>query len=56
MTNPSLMNETGHSKPLHWENLEGWVGEGEREAQEGEGICIHIADSLCRSAETNTTL
>ena len=32
------------------------IAGGGREAQEGEGICIHIADSLCRSAETNTTL
>ena len=27
-----------------------------REAQEGGDICIHIADSLCCTAETNTTL
>ena len=22
------MNETGHSKPVHWDNPEGWDGEG----------------------------
>ena len=22
------MYETGHSKPVHWDNPEGWVGEG----------------------------
>ena len=27
-----------------------------REAQEGEDICIHIADSLYYTAETNTAL
>ena len=27
-----------------------------REVQEGGDICIHIADSLCYTAETNTTL
>ena len=29
---------------------------GGREVQEGGDICIHIADSLCCTAETNTTL
>ena len=29
---------------------------GEREAQEGGDIGIHIADSLCCTAETNTAL
>ena len=28
MTNPSLMHETWHSKPVHWDNPEGWDGEG----------------------------
>ena len=28
MTNPSSMNEMGHSKPVHWDNSEGWGGEG----------------------------
>ena len=38
--------------------LEGWDREGGRETQEGRdmGICIYIADSLCYTAETNTTL
>ena len=22
------MHETGHSKPMHWDNPEGWDGEG----------------------------
>ena len=29
---------------------------GVREAQEGGYICIHIADSLCYKAETDTPL
>ena len=29
---------------------------GWEEAQEGGDICIPIADSLCSTAETNTTL
>ena len=28
MTSPSLMQETGHSKPVRWDNPEGWDGEG----------------------------
>ena len=41
------------------DDLEEWDGDGgEREAQEGGGICIYIimADSCCSTAETNTTL
>ena len=44
------------------DNLEGWDREGGREVQEGEDmgryiyIYIYIADSLCCTAETNTTL
>ena len=28
MTSLSLMHETGHPMPVHWDNLEGWDGEG----------------------------
>ena len=28
MTSPSSMHETGHSKPVHWDNPEGWDGDG----------------------------
>ena len=27
-TSSSLMHETGHSKPVHWDNPEGWGAEG----------------------------
>ena len=37
------------------DELEGYGGGG-GEAQEGEGICVLIADSHCCIAETNTTL
>ena len=38
-------------------NLDGWNGEWNgKEVQEGRDICVHIADSLCCRAETNTTL
>ena len=33
---PSSMHETGHLKPMHWDNPEGWDGEGGgREVQDG---------------------
>ena len=31
------MHETGHSKPVHWDNPEGWDGEG----GSGWGTCVH---------------
>ena len=37
-------------------DLEGWDGGAGREAQEGQDIRIHIADSPCCTTETNTTL
>ena len=37
------------------DDLEGWVGGSRREAHEGGDVCIHIADSLCCTAETNRT-
>ena len=56
MTSPSLMRETWHSKPVHWDNPEGWDGEG------GEGVfgtgdtCTPIANSRQYMAETTTVL
>ena len=38
------------------DDLEGWDEGGGREEQEGGGICIHISDSHCCTAETNITL
>ena len=37
MTSPSSMHETGHSKLVHWDNPEGWDGEG----QDGEHMYTH---------------
>ena len=42
MTSPSSMHETGHSKPVPWDNPEGWDGEGgERGAQDGGHMYTH---------------
>ena len=36
------------------DDLGGWDGGDERQAQEGGDICIHIADSHCCTAEIKT--
>ena len=36
------------------DDLEGWDGVGGRKTQERGHICIHIANSCCYTAETNT--
>ena len=37
MTSPGVMHETGCLGLVHWDDPEGWDGEGgEREVQEGE--------------------
>ena len=39
------------------DDLKGWDGGWDgREVQEGADICTHIVDSLCCTAEINTTL
>ena len=35
------MHETGHSKPMHWDNPEGWNGEGRWEEGSEWGIHVH---------------
>ena len=42
MTSPSSMHETGHSKLVHWDDPEGWDGEGGgREIWDG-GTRVHL--------------
>ena len=54
MTGVSLMNDTGHSKPVLCDNLEGGGGEeGGREVQEGGDTCIPKADSYRCTAKTS---
>ena len=50
MTSSSLMHETGHSKPVHWDNSEGWDGEG------GVDTCTPMADLCPCKAKTITIL
>ena len=37
-------------------NSQAWLLDGGGEVQEGGGICVHMADSLPCTAETNTAL
>ena len=40
------MHETGYSKPVFWDNPEGWGGEGGgRGVQDRGDTCIPMADS-----------
>ena len=42
MTSPSLIPETRHSKPMHWDHPEGWDGEeGGRGAGDGGHMYTH---------------
>ena len=42
ITSPGLMQETGSSGLVHWDDPEGWVGEGRgREDQDGEHMYTH---------------
>ena len=40
-TSASLMHEAGHSKPLLWDNPEGWGGEGGGKGVHDEGTHVH---------------
>ena len=42
ITSPGLMHETGCSGLVHWDDPEGWDGEGGRRGVlDGEHICAH---------------
>ena len=44
MTSPWLMHETKQSKPVHWDNPEGWDGkEGGRGVQDRGDTCTLVA-------------
>ena len=58
MTSPSLMHETGHSKPVHWDNPEGWTEMG-REVGGAFWMgdtCTPVADPCQYMAKTTTIL
>ena len=57
MISPSSMHEAKNSKPVHWDNPEGWDGGGGmREVQDGGDTCTIVADSCQCMAKTTTIL
>jgi len=55
MTSPSSMHETGHSKPVHWDDPEGWDGEGDGRGVWDGGHIYTMADS-CQCMVKPTTI
>ena len=56
MTIPSSMHETGHSKLVHWDDPEGWDGEGGGKGVPAGDTCTPMADSCQCVAKTTTIL
>ena len=51
------MHETGHSTPVHWDDPEGWDGEGGGKGGSRWGIHVKpMADSCQCIAKTTTIL
>ena len=50
------MHDTGQSKPVHWENPEGWDGEGDGRGFRMGKTCTPTADSTQCMAKTTTIL
>ena len=56
ITSPGLMHDTGCSGLVHWDNPEGWYGEGGgRGVQDGEHVYTHVRFMLMYG-KTNTIL
>ena len=47
VASPGSMHDTGCLGLVHWDDPEGWYGEaGGRRVQDGEHMCIPVADSF----------
>ena len=56
VASPGPMHDTGCLGLVHWDNPEGWYGEGGgRRVQDGEHMCI-CGGSISIFGETNTIL
>ena len=56
MTSPGSMHEARHPKPVHWDNPEGWDGEGGGGGGSGWGTRAPMADSCQCMAKTTIIL
>ena len=56
MTSASSMHEAGHSKPVLWDNPEGYSGEGGGRGFRMGDTCAPVADSHRCMAKTTTIL
>ena len=56
IASPGLKDETGHSELVHWDNPEGWDGEGGgMGVQDGEHMYTH-GGCMLMYGKTNTIL
>ena len=57
ITSPSSMHETGHSKSVHWDDPEGWDGEGGGRGFRMGVTCTPVTDSYqCMAKEHNNIM
>ena len=56
MASPGLMHETGCSGLVHWDDLEGWDGEGGGKGFKMGSTSTPMADSHECTAKTTTIL
>ena len=56
ITSPGLMHDTGCSGLVHWDDPEGWDGEGDGRGFRMGNTCTPMADSYKCMAKTATTL
>ena len=56
VSSPGSMHETGCSRPVHWDDPEGWYGEGSgRGVQDGEHVYTR-GGCMLMYGKTNTIL
>ena len=56
VASPGLMHERGQSGPVHWDDPEGWDGEGGGAVAQDGNTCTLMADSRPCMAKTTTIL
>ena len=56
IASPGLMHETGVLGLVHWDDPEGWDGEGGARVFRMGNICTPVADSCQCMAKTTTIL